>query len=229
MIEWFDYAQVLPPFAFQMPARMTAVAIGAEVALISPVPIDDACARRIAALGEVRWLIAPNLLHSMYLAAAGQRYPRAEVLAPRALVNKKPALRIDAALEDGLPATLAQALTLIPIAGAPGMSEFAFYHDESATLIVTDLVFHLREPRGWFAHLAMHLAGCHGKLAMSRVWRVLTRDRAQLAESAERLLALPFSTLVMAHGEVVQEDAHARLTEAMRWLLPARSALPAQY
>ena len=73
-IEWFDYAQVLPPFGFNFPARMTAVAFDDGVALISPVPIDDAMAARIAAMGEVRFLVAPNLAHSMYTAAASARW-----------------------------------------------------------------------------------------------------------------------------------------------------------
>jgi hypothetical protein len=221
-IEWFDYAQVLPPFGFQLPTRMTALALDGGLALISPIPIDDALARKLSALGEVRYLIAPNLLHSTYLEAARARYPEAKLLAPRGLSAKKPALRIDAALEDGLPF---REVELIPIAGAPRVDEFAFFAD--GTLIVTDLVFNVVRPRGWFTHLALALVGCRGRLAMSRTWRVFARDRAATSASVQRLLALPIETLVMAHGEVVQRDAHARLTEAVRWLLPARRALPA--
>jgi hypothetical protein len=219
-IHTFDYAQVLPPFSFQMPARMTAVASEAGVALISPVPIDDGIAARIAALGEVRWLIAPNLLHSMYLAAAQQRYPHAQVLAPRKMAR-------GAALEDGLPPDLP--LSMIPIAGAPKIEEFTFFHHGSRTLIVTDLVFNMVHPRGWFANLAMYVVGCHGRLAMSRTWRVFARDRARVSDSVQRMLALPIETLVMAHGEIIERNAHARLAAATSWLQPrARSRLVAE-
>ncbi|HEX5657216.1 MAG TPA: hypothetical protein VFX59_08470 [Polyangiales bacterium] len=222
-LETFDHAQVLPPFAFQLPTRMTAIASPDGVALISPVPIDDTLAARIARLGEVRWLIAPNLLHSSYMGAAQQRYPRARVLAPRKL--KRRGFEVDAALEEGLPAELP--LTMIPIEGAPQIDEFTFFHDPTRTLIVTDFVFHMVRPRGWFANLAMHVVGCHGCLAMSRTWRLFARDRAQVRASVERMLALPVETLVMAHGELVREDAHARLASAASWLLPRRVALPA--
>ncbi|MET0286822.1 MAG: hypothetical protein ABW352_20235 [Polyangiales bacterium] len=220
-VETFEHAQVLPPFAFQMPTRMSAIACEAGVALISPVPIDDALAARLAALGEVRWLIAPNLLHSMYLEAAARRYPNARVLTPRKLTR----VRSDGALEDGLPRELP--LTMIPIAGAPKVDEFTFFEPATRTLVVTDLVFHMVRPRGWFANLAMHVVGCHGCLAMSRAWRMFARDRAQVSASLQRVLALPIETLVMAHGEVVHEGAHARLQHAARWLLPVRPSLPA--
>jgi hypothetical protein len=227
-LAFFEYAQVLAPFGLQLPTRMTAVCYGAhELALISPVPIDDALAARLSVLGEVRLLIAPNLLHSSYLGAARARYPLAKVLAPRGLQRKKPRLPIDGALEAGLPSELAQVLELVPVEGAPRVDEFAFFHRASRTLVVTDLVFNVVQPRGWFTHLVMYLVGCHARFGMSRSWRLLVRNRATAAASIEQLLALPVERVAMAHGELVHERAHTRLTEAVRWLRPYRRALPA--
>ena len=95
----FDYDQVLP-LGFRFPARMSVLSLEAgKLALVSPVPIDDALAKEIAALGRVEFLIAPNLLHHLYLEAAARRYPEARVIAPRRLGVKKPGLRIDVALD----------------------------------------------------------------------------------------------------------------------------------
>jgi hypothetical protein len=226
-IRLFEHAQVLPPFRFQFPARMTAVALDdGGVALISPVPMDDAIDAQLRELGEVRYLIAPNLLHSSYLAAAHTRYPSARVVAPRGLRAKKPELTIHCDLEDGLPEPLARALTMIKIEGAPVLDEFTFFHHASRTLVVTDLVFNIRAPQGWFANMVLWIVGCHGKLAMTRSWRMFSRDRAATWTSIERLFALPFDTLVMAHGDVVRDHARERLAEAARWLTPSRRALP---
>lgn len=211
----FDLDQRLPG-GFRLPARMTAVRTEEGfVALVSPIPIDEERAREIAALGEVRWLVAPNLLHHLYLAEAAARYPAAKVLAPRGLVAKRGDLRVDAALEDGVPAELAACLDVLPVLGAPLLDEHAFFHRASRTLIVTDLVFNVREPRGLVANLVLWLVGAHGRLAQSRSWRFFVKDAAAYAASVDRLVALGPTTLVMAHGEIVRERAAERLAKAL--------------
>ena len=227
----FDYAQVIRgvPGGFHFPARMTAVELRpGELALISPIPIDDALAQRIAELGRVTYLLAPNLHHHLYLGAASARYPEAAVLTPPGLASKRPELPIRGTLDRELPAALRGALEVIRLEGAPGVDEFAFYHRATATLIVTDLVFNIVRPRGFWAHLILWITGCHGQLAATRTWRLLVKDRAALARSLQRLLELPLRTLVMAHGEIVRDDAHTRLREALRFWLPAPAPLSLQ-
>lgn len=240
----FDYDQVLP-LGFRFPARMSVLSLEAgKLALVSPVPIDDALAKEIAALGRVEFLIAPNLLHHLYLEAAARRYPEARVIAPRRLGVKKPGLRIDVALDvaasdagapdagapdagapDALPSELAAAIEVVPIAGLPGLDELVLYHRATRTLVVTDLVFNITRPQGWLAHLVLFLMGVHGRLCTSRAVRALVKDRDAARASVERLLALPFESLVVAHGDVIERDAHARLEQALAWLSPARKTV----
>lgn len=227
-VSLFDHAQSLPPFGLCMPTRMTVLPFGDRgLALVSPVPLDEARLARLAALGEVRYLIAPNLLHTLYLQAAAQRFPDARVLAPARLREKRPDLRIDAALEAGLPPELAEAVELVAVAGAPAIDEWLLFHRPSRTLVVTELVFNIVAPEGLFTKLVLTVVGCRGKLAQSRVWRFAVKDRAAARASVERALALPFETLVVAHGEVVRESARERLAAALSWLLPERLALSA--
>jgi hypothetical protein len=225
----FETAQVIRgvPGGFHFPARMTAIQLGAgELALISPIPIDDALAQRIAQLGRVRYLLAPNLHHHLYLGAASARYPEAVLLAPPGLAGKRPELRIHGTLDRELPAALRGALELIRLEGAPAVDEYAFFHRATGTLVVTDLLFNVVRPHGFWAHLILWLTGCHGCLAATRTWRLLVKDRAALGRSLQRLLELPLRTLVMAHGEIVRDNAHARLREALRYWLPASAPLP---
>lgn len=218
----FDFDQRLPGLGFQLPARMTVLPLASgRLAIVSAIPIDDAAANRIAALGEVGFLIAPNLLHHLYLQAAIERYPSARVLAPAGLRRKRPELRIDVELEDSLPAELTDSVEVVRVEGAPALDEFVFFQRASRTLVVTDLVFNVLRPRGLVAHLVLFLVGCHGRLAQSRLLRLLIKERAATSRSVQRILSLPFDTLIVAHGEIVREQARARLTAALRWLLPA--------
>ena len=214
----FDLDQRLPG-GFRMPARMTALATSVGVVLVSPIPIDDTMAAEIATLGEVRYLVAPNLLHHLYLGQAKVRYPGAEILAPRDLVKKQPSLRIDAFFEDGAVDTLTPDLTLVPVRGAPALAEHAIFHGPSKTLVVTDLVFNVLRPRGFVAHVTMFLVGCYKRLGQSRAIRFFVKDRRATRQSAETILELPFETVVVAHGEIVVADAKAELRRALRWML----------
>jgi hypothetical protein len=213
----FDYAQILP-LGLRFPARMVVLPLAqGRVALVSPVPIDEACAAAIGVLGRVEFLIAPNLLHHLYLGEAARRYPEARVLAPSALGKKRPELRISQSLDTGVPPELAAAVDVVPIAGAPSIEEYAFFHRATRSLVLTDLVFNVARPEGWLAHVLFYLGGTHGRLAASRIWRLKAVDRAAFAASIERLLALPFDTLVMAHGDIVEHHARERLGQALAW------------
>ncbi len=215
----YELRQVLPG-GFHMPTRMTVLPIEAGgVALVSPIPIDDELAAKIRALGPVRYLIAPNLLHHLYMGPASARWPDARVLAPAALRAKRPDLRIDAALEDGLPPDLSRSVHAVRIEGAPSLDEHVFFHEATRTLVVTELAFNITRPEGLMAHVVLFLVGCHGRLAQSRAWRFFVKDRRAAARSARTVLGLGFETLVVAHGAVVQKDARERLEGALAWML----------
>lgn len=228
----FELAQTLPG-RFHLPTRMTVLPLArGGIALVSPIPIDDSLAARLATLGEVRFLIAPNVLHHLYLGAAIQRYPDASVLAPPGLHKKRPDLRLDRSLLEPLPPALAESVEVQRIEGAQAVDEFVFFHRATRSLVVTDLVFNVVRPEGWVTGLVLRLVGCYRRLGQSRAWRVFIKDRAAAADSLSRMLAWPFETLIMAHGDIVHSDAEhdprAMLTAAVRWVLPVRTALPAR-
>jgi hypothetical protein len=223
----FDYEQTLRG-RFCLPTRMTVLPLAeGQLALVSPIPIDDALARRLGTLGEVQYLIAPNMLHDLYVAAAQQRYPRARLLAPSGFAQRHPDLRVDGTLDADLPEALTAAVDVVHFAGAKSVDEYVFFHRATRTLVVTDLVFNIIEPRGFMANVVLFLVGCHERFGQSRSWRFFIKDRTSAARTAERLLQLPFTTLVMAHGQIVREHAQTQLADALRWLLPHRTSLPA--
>lgn len=200
--------------------RMTLARLDDGSLLIySPTPIDDALAAQIEALGEVAYLVAPNLFHHLYLKKAQQRFPRAETWAAPGLAQKRPDLRLDHTLWQESP-PFADAFLPLPLRGAPKSNETAFWHAATETLLVTDDLFHILHPHNALSALVFTAMGTRGKLAQSRLTRSMVKDRAAFRASHQRLMELPFTRLVMAHGEVVQgEDTQARTREALRWAL----------
>jgi hypothetical protein len=102
------------------------------------------------------------------------------------------------------------------------MSEHVFFHDRSGSLIVTDLMFNVQRCQSSLMSVLLRLAGAYRKTAQSRVWRLLVKDRAAAAKSVSKVLSWDFQRVVVAHGDVVSEDARGRAVRALSWMTNAR-------
>lgn len=192
--------------------------------LCSPIPMDDALAAQLQELGPVSDIVAPNLFHNAWAAAAKERFPAATLHAPAGLRRKLAQLAIDAELRDG--SGWQGAIETIALRGAPLVEEHVFLHRDSRTLIVTDMLFHISSPRNWQTRLLLWMVGCQNGLAMSRSWRLIfIRDRAAMAGSIRRVLSWDFDRLTVAHGEIIERGAHQRVAAATASLL-AGAPLP---
>lgn len=184
------------------------------VALVSPIPMDDALAAEVAAVGPVRFVVAPNRYHHLYAGAALERFPAARLVGVPGLAAKRPDLRFDATLGEGA-SPFGEGLAAHVIAGAPRIAEAALFHPASRTVMVVDLVFNVVSPETVMTRLALRLTGAHRGLARSRIWRFLIKDRAAFDRSMDAILAWDFDRLVMSHGAPIDGDARVQLAGAL--------------
>src|ERR687888_1320962 len=107
------------PGGVRMPVNATLIRLPDGGSLLySPVPIDDAIAAEIEAIGPVRHLVAPSLMHHLWAGDAVRRWPNARLHAAPGLRAKRPDLRIDAELgERGEPPEWGGALDTVRVAG----------------------------------------------------------------------------------------------------------------
>jgi len=206
------------PLGVRLPVRGTVVRLaGGGLWLHSPTPLSAALGGAVDALGPVHHLVGPNRLHHLSLGPWAARYPAARLWAPPGLVKKRVDLAFAGTIAAGAPpAPWAAEIQPVPLAGAPGIGEVAFVHHASQTLICADLLFNIRQPATRATALLLTLMGTKGRLAMSRVWRRYTKDRAALKESVEHLLTCEFTRVVPAHGEVFVGDGAVSTREATR-------------
>lgn len=205
----------------RLPCRATLVRLeDGSLAIHSPLAVDDEDARSIAELGEVRWLVAPNRLHWMFVEAARTRWPGARVLGAPGLERKLGGrVRFEHLAADGtLPGT--PEVRVLRIQGAPGMDEHVLFHEPSRSLLVADLMFNVQDAP-FLTRAVLRMMGTWRATAQSRVWRFAVKDRAAAAESASRLLSFDFQRLIVAHGEVV-EDARPATERALAWMRGGR-------
>jgi hypothetical protein len=217
-------------WAIDQPLRVGGLELGARTCLVrladggllvhAPGPRTAALRGEIEALGPVRALIAPNLLHHLSLAEAARAFPQARVFAaPRLREKLGGAVRIDEVLAEKEPALWANQLEQRIVEGAPGLGEVAFLHRASRTLLCLDLCFNVRGSPSRFTRLFMRANGAFGRFGPSRLFRyAILKDPRAMRASVDRILAWDFERVSVAHGEVLEHGGHAALRESFAWL-----------
>ena len=158
-------------------------------------------------------LVSPNLFHHLFLRGAIDRWPEARFHSSLGLAEKRSDLPGAEPLKAS--GSWQGAFSVVPVEGMPKFQEFAFLHEPSRTLIVTDLVFN--EPHGLTlsTRLFFRVFGTYGKLAVSRLFTSMVKDKQAFAESLRTLSQLEIDRVVMAHGKVLSENAQQRFREVL--------------
>ena len=214
---WAAESEMRMPL-MRLPLRMTVVRIDGALWVHSPIAVDDALAAEIDALGRVAWLVGPSSLHHLNLRPWHERWPDAELWAPPGLVAKRRNLAFAGTLPESSPPAWRGHIEAIELEGVPKIDEVVFFHVPTGSLVCTDLVFNIQHPQGWGAWPVLAMMGTYKRFAMSNFWKLLAKDRPRLAASVERVLAWDIQRVVVAHGEIVEGDAHRRLAEALAWM-----------
>lgn len=215
---WAHEKDVELPLGLNMPGRATIMRLGGGGLLIySPLSVDEVTAREIDQLGDVRFLVAPNSLHWMFLKAAKERWSGARVLASPVLAKKLGSFPFEPLPETGR-IDGAEGVRIERIQGAPKIEEHVLLHEPSRSLVVGDLMFNIHECRSFWMRLVLRLGGTWKKVGQSIEWRRLVKDRAAAARSASDILGWDFERVVVAHGNVIEDDARERARQALGWM-----------
>ncbi len=201
--------------------RMTVVRLpSGALWLHSVVAVDDLLEDELDAVGPVAHIVMPNLYHHVYVTEAIQRWPNARVHAPAAMRRKRPEVRIDADLTETPDPDWGGALVPLHVDGSM-LDETVFVHRPTRTLITADLVENFDGSPHLPTRLYLKVAGLEGRVGWSRFLRLAYRDRPAARRSLDRLLALDFDRIVVAHGRVLEHGGPAAVRDAFGWLKAA--------
>lgn len=215
-------------FVMDVPFRMGGMELGGRMTVIrlpdgglwlhSPVKLDAAARSAVDALGPVRFLVAPNVMHHVFLGDWAAAYPSAKVLAPAGLRQKREDLRIDVELSDVMDVGQSPDVELLLAHGIPKLEEFAFLHRPSRTLLLTDLAFNIHDSPSWLTRTYLKLCKAYGRLAPTWLLKSMVKDPAALRAWRDRVLAWDFDRVVPCHGQVLERGGRDALREAFAWL-----------
>ncbi|HEY2049566.1 MAG TPA: DUF4336 domain-containing protein [Caulobacteraceae bacterium] len=218
---WLTDGSHVEVAGFRYPTRMAVIRLtGGGLFIWSPVSLSETLRRQLEGLGEVRFLVAPNSLHHLFLAEWRQAYPQARLYGAPGLQQRRKDIDFDAELGDAAPAEWTEDLDQVRVPGNRITTEVVFFHRSSGVVLFTDLIQHF--PRGWFRGWRSVVARLdlmtEPEPSVPRKFRIAFFDRRAAREALRRVLAWPSSKVVMAHGQPVESDGQAFIARAFRWL-----------
>lgn len=213
---YFETEFALPMGMIVLPVRCTVVKLKTgENVMISPIDFSEAQLMQISKLGPITHIVAPCLIHHLFINKAIERFKPREIWGPpgcREVLPEVPFNRVFGT--DRWPFELH--LPFVFIDGVPRVNEVVFYHEISKTLICADLCFNLQRPKGWAAPLMLRLLGTYKRFGVSRVQARYMKDRPAFEKSVQEILKWNFESIAMGHGEILIGHGRDRLESALR-------------
>jgi hypothetical protein len=212
----------------EQPLKFMGLAVGARMTVIrladgglwvhSPLRLTPERRQAVEALGPVRFLVAPNKYHHLFIGEWMAAYPQARSYAAPGLPEKRKDLSFHAVLSDQAPAEWAGQVELLPWRGAPMLNETVFFHRPSRTLIITDMAHNVSPDVTGYTRFFFRLFGGYGRLSVSLVEKMVNRDRPAVRRTVDTILQWDFQRVIMAHGQIVEGNGSQAFREAYAWL-----------
>ncbi len=197
-----------------------------EVVVWAPLPWTPARQAAVLALGPIAHLVAPNLMHHLWIGEWAAAFPQARLHAPEGLAAKRPDLPAARRL-GGSDAAFGDGLLELPVEGFR-LHETALFHPTTGTLLTADLVHNVGRPDHAWTALYTRMMGFHDRVALSRVLRwTAFSDRTAARRSVDRILDLPIERAVLGHGAPLLHDCPSALAAAWTFLPGAQARLVA--
>lgn len=204
-------------------ARMTVIKLrSGELLLHSPCAFDDALTAEVAALGRVVAIVAPGNFHWLHVKSCQAAFPDAVTYACPGVEKRAKGVTFDEVLGDEAPACWAGELSQVAVQGTRVMREVAFFHHDSKTLLLVDLVENVTDATpgtNWFLRLTFRAIGLWNTPGPAPEYRFAWGDRALVRQGLERILAWEFERVILSHGDLITRDARQVVAHAWRSVL----------
>jgi len=174
--------------------------------VLASTPPDDQTRKEIDSLGTVTYIVSPNTDHHFFLAAFKEVYPNAKLVGPAALAEKRKDLKFDALIGEDASGSLGyeEDIQTIHFSGT-ALSDTAFYHAKSKTLVVGDLIYNLPNTESMPEYRAsLWKSLSPGGLAHTKLISGAAKDRTSVQTDVKTVAALDFDRIIPLHGDIIE-------------------------
>ena len=212
--------QPLKFMGIEVGTRMTVIRLADGALWVhSPVHLTSELRRAVETIGRVRFVVAPNSLHHLFIAEWTATWPESLACASPSLPRKRKDLRFHRVLTGETPSEWAGQIDMLLWHGAPSVGEVVFFHRASRTLVLTDSLHNPGRDGSEFANVVFRFFG--GRTDRPSTWlvdRIVNSDRKAARRTVDAILEWGFRRIILAHGAVVEHDAVRAFREAYTWL-----------
>jgi len=223
------------------------------LAVFSPVALTETVKAKVASLGgDVRYLVAPDIEHHIFLSEWAAAYPNAKLVGPEGLPEKRQKAKGDPKIgkepfavvftkENSKQLKIGEDFDAdfeFEYVHPHPNKELVFFYRPDKVLIQADLMFNLpaieqysrvpedQKPKaGLLGKLFNNLQTTEGEaLSMKRfLWHAASRsDRTAFNESAKRIASWDFDTVVPCHGETIVGNGKDVFKKVFSWHLEGK-------
>jgi Domain of unknown function (DUF4336) len=140
--------------------RMTIVRLADGTLVVhSPIGLTDELRSAAASAGRMRFIVAPNRFHHLFIPDWQMAYPDAQTFCAPGLDTKRPDLKFTAILGDDPVPAWADEIGQAFIRALPPLNEIVFFHRKSHTVIFTDLLFNIARHDSAYGRFLLRLDG----------------------------------------------------------------------
>ncbi|EME44276.1 hypothetical protein DOTSEDRAFT_34759 [Dothistroma septosporum NZE10] len=213
-----------------------------SVAVFSPVALTDTVKKETETLGQLKYIIAPDQEHHIFLESWHKAYPEALVVGPATL----PALR-DKQSYSKIPfhhlSEPNQPISVSPefdsefdaeYVHGHSNKELVFNHRPSKTLIEADLLFNLPATEqfsksgvsptsGILTKIMNGLQSTKGQAIWQKrmLWYGIAEDKKAMNASMATIASWEFDRIVPCHGDVIEKGGKGIFEKVMSWHIEA--------
>lgn len=212
------------------------------LAVFSPVALTDDVKRKVAELGEVKYIAALDAEHHIFLGPWHQEYPNAQVLGPETLPEKR-AKQKNENVPFAFVFSKAKPITTISpefdaefdweYVPAHMNKELIFHHKPTKSLITADLMFNLPATEQYSktgidptSGILTKIFGALQSTKGTAIWQQRTiwygtsaSDRPGFAKSIARMNKWDFQRIIPCHGDVIESEGKGIFEKVFKWHL----------
>lgn len=215
----WTFHQPLSVLGAEIGTRMTVVRLEDGSLLVhSPIRLTQELGRRLAALGEVRHVLAPNFDHYLFVPDFKQRFPEARFYAAPGVAEKLPSVQFDALLRPPGGGPFGESIAQAWFRSSHELQEIVLFHRPTRTLITSDLAFNIQSTAGLVSHVMLRLNDSYKSFGPSRVCRSHITEPSIARADVDAILALHPDRVVMAHGAILLSGAAVAIERGYAWL-----------
>ncbi|WP_293028492.1 DUF4336 domain-containing protein [Natronococcus sp.] len=217
----WTYEEPLAFFGVELGRIMTVVELSSGGLFVqSPAELTPDLRAALEKLGDVRFVAPASKLHGhLYMEQYREAFPDAELLAAPGLAARRPDLRFDGLLGDTPDPRWSADIDQVAVDGHRWLTEVAYYHRSSGTVILGDVGFHVGPSSPLKTRLVARLLRIYCRVGPPIEFRLTIANEETFRRSIRDVLAWEFDRLIPGHGEIVETGGKEAVAEGFDWIL----------